>query len=110
MPTPTDVFAQLAAKYGDVDPSDIEAVQHWYEKVLPTLVPGTIETVLSELISQDGPAETTQAPHSYPDKAPLPTLEQSPPVALPMLASGWRRYLRQFFRPSARADHSDKQE
>lgn len=110
MPTPTDAFVQLAAKYGDVKASDIEAVQHWYENVLPTLAPATIEAVLSELIGQDGPAEAvTRARRSYPHKAPLPTLDQSPPVPLPMLASGWRGYIRRLFRSRAAADRRDKQ-
>jgi len=109
MPTPTEVFSQLAAKYGDVEASDIEAVRHWYETVLPAMAPETIEAVLAELIDKDGPAETSQVPRSYPDKAPLPTLDQSPPVALPMLASGWRRAIRELFRSRTASHDRDKQ-
>ena len=35
MPTPTHVFADVAATYGGVDAGDMEAVQRWYEETLP---------------------------------------------------------------------------
>jgi len=46
MPTPTHVFAEVAAKYGAVDAGDMEAVQRWYEETLPSLPSKKIEEVL----------------------------------------------------------------
>ena len=54
MPTPTKAFADAAAKYGDVDAGDIEAVQNWFTEVLPTLPPEVIEQVLHDLLERDG--------------------------------------------------------
>ena len=46
MPTPTHFFHDIAARYGNVDPGDPEAVRHWFTEVLPTLPPETIEEIL----------------------------------------------------------------
>ena len=56
MPTPTTAFADAAAKYGDVDPDDIEAVQKWFAEELPTLSVDIIKQVLHDLLAQDGAA------------------------------------------------------
>ena len=42
MPTPITAFADAAAKYGDIDPDDIEAVQKWFADELPRLPVDTI--------------------------------------------------------------------
>ncbi len=56
MPTPTTAFADAAAKYGDVDPNDIEAVQRWFAEELLKLSPEVIERVLHDLLQRDGEA------------------------------------------------------
>ena len=95
MPTPTHVFAELAATYGNVDATDSVAVQRWYEDELPRLPAATIEEVLEELAAQEGAAPSAvDAQRSYPARAPLPTLGQSKPVPLPLLAAGWRALFR----------------
>ncbi len=43
------LYAQVAAKWGKVDPQDSTAVQHFFEKVLPTLKPRTQQTIVDEL-------------------------------------------------------------
>jgi hypothetical protein len=45
MPTPITAFADAAAKYGDIDPDDIEAVQKWFADELHNLPVDTIEQV-----------------------------------------------------------------
>ncbi len=45
MATPTTAFADAAAKYGDVDPEDIEAVQKWFTEALPTLPLNIIDSL-----------------------------------------------------------------
>lgn len=98
MPTPTHVFALLAEKYGGVDPSDMEAVQRWYDQTLPTMPAKTIEDVLEELVGQEGLSGAAECARVYPEKAPLPTLDQAPPAPLPLLAAGWRVFLRRMLR------------
>ena len=87
MPTPTRVFAQVAARYGGVDPGDMEAVRDWYEKELQGLSAEQIEAVLSELLSDEGVEAGPEPPPQYPEAVPPPTLDESPPVADPKLAT-----------------------
>jgi hypothetical protein len=94
MPTLTYVFAEVAAKYGGVDAGDMEAVQQWYEETLPSLPPQKIEEILDELLSREGLRSEGDGPRVYPKTAPLPTLDQAAPVPLPLLAGGWRKFLR----------------
>ena len=102
MPTPTYVFAQVAAKYGGVDAGDMEAVQHWYEETLPSLSLKKIHEVLDELLSREGLRSGGDGPRVYPKTAPLPTLDQAAPVPLPLLAAGWREFLRRLLRRHSR--------
>ena len=102
MPTPTYVFAQVAAKYGGVDAGDMEAVQHWYEETLPSLSLKKIHEVLDELLSREGLRSGGDGPRVYPKAAPLPTLDQAAPVPLPLLAAGWREFLRRLLRRHSR--------
>ena len=98
MPTPTHVFAELAATYGNVDATDSVAVQRWYEDELPRLPAATIEEVLEELAAREGATPSAlDAQHNYPARVPLPTLGQSKPVPLPLLAAGWRALFRRLF-------------
>jgi len=93
MPPPTGAFLDIAARYGKVDPTDIEAVQRWFSTVLPTLPPATIEEVLEELLKHDGASDDKSLAPVYPKDAPLPTLSSSPPAPLPWFASTWREML-----------------
>ena len=98
MPTPISVFTEVAARHGGVDPEDMEAVQLWYEETLPTLPAASIEEVLEELVRGQEVSGSARSPRVYPDRAPLPTLDQAPPVPLPLLAAGWRVFLRRLLR------------
>ena len=94
MPTPTTAFADAAAKYGGVDPDDIEAVQSWFAEELPTLSIQIIEQVIRDLLAQDGAVSGREIIPVYPERAPLPSLGASPAVTTPLLAEDWRRLLR----------------
>ena len=93
MPTPTTAFADAAAKFGDIDPEDIEAVQKWFAEQLPKLPPDMIEQVLRDLLARDGAAVERFITPVYPKRARLPSLGASPAVALPLFAESWRRLL-----------------
>ena len=93
MPTPTGAFLDVAAKYGEVDPTDIEAVQRWFSETLPTLPPDTIEEILEELLRHDGASDRQLPAPVCPKDAPLPSLSSSPPAPFPWLASTWREML-----------------
>ena len=93
MPTPITAFADAAAKYGDIDPDDIEAVQNSFAKELPKLPIDTIEHVLHDLLERDGTAAEREIAPMYPKRAPLPSLGSSPPALPPLLAEQWRTLL-----------------
>lgn len=91
MPTPTTAFADVAAKYGGVDPNDIGAVQEWFAHQLSTLPPHIIEQVLEDLLVRDGEPLDRMISPSYPMRARLPSLAASPAVASPLLAGDLKR-------------------
>lgn len=108
MPTPTTSFFDVAARFGNVDPSDVEAVQNWYTEVLPTLPPETIEEILETLLESDGDAGDGGAgdgepARSYPQGVPLPSLSSSPPAPIPLLAGGWKKLLARLARRAEQA-------
>ena len=93
MPTPITAFADAAAKYGDIDPDDIGAVQKWFADELPRLPVDTIERVLHDLLERDGTAAEREIVPVYPKGVPLPSLGSSPPALPPLLAEQWRALL-----------------
>ncbi len=94
MATPTTAFADAAAKYGDVDPEDIEAVQKWFAEALPTLPLDVVEKVLEDLLAHDGATTDREIVPVYPERVPLPSLLSSPPIVAPPLAADWKQILR----------------
>lgn len=93
MPTPTSSFLDVAARYGNVDPTDAEAVQRWYTEILPTMPPETIEEILEHLLADVGTKSEEKTARSYPRDVPIPSLSSSPPASIPLLAAGWRELL-----------------
>lgn len=103
MPTPITAFADAAAKYGGVDPNDMEAVEEWFTQELPTLPVNTIEEVLHGLLQQDGVVAEREITPVYPKRAPLPSLRSSPESASPLVAEKWKTLLRKLLgRPKKR--------
>ena len=98
MPTPITAFADAAAKYGDIDAKDIEAVQEWFADELPKLSVDTIEQVLHDLLERDGTAAEREIVPMYPKGVPLPSLGSSPPALPPLLAEQWRTLLGRLLR------------
>jgi hypothetical protein len=102
MPTPTTAFADAAAKYGNVDPDDVAAVQQWFMEALPKLPPDTIEQIFRELLAEDGaPASRLLSP-SYPARASLPSLSASPSVRGPNVTERWAHVLGRVIRQLTR--------
>jgi hypothetical protein len=99
MPTPTRVFAEVAARHGGVNPRDAGAVLEWYEKTLPTLPGAQAEAILEELLEQEGLEEEHEAPRRYPDRAAVPALDEALPAREPMLAALWWALLARLRRP-----------
>ena len=108
MPTPTQDFATIAGKYGNVDPQDPEAVVRWFSETLPRMAPEQIEAVLEDLLSRDGREPTTAESRTYPSGIPLPTLSTSPHAPIPLLAGDWKRILKRlrklFLKSSGKGD------
>lgn len=98
MPTPVRAFAEVAARYGDVDPRDPRQVQRFYRETLPTLEPATILAILEALLAREGRADDARPGSRYPAHAPLPSVHASPAVRLPLLACGWRALLARLLR------------
>ncbi len=86
MPTPTRCFLDVAARYGNVDPGDQEAVQHWFLEVLPTLPHAAINEIFEELLAYNGSVADDDTERIYPANAPLPSLSASPAAPIPLLA------------------------
>ena len=98
MPTPITAFADAAAKYGDVDPDDIVAVQRWYAEELPRLPAETIEKVLHELLEQEGAPAAREIDPVYPESVPIPSLGSSPAALPPSLIRSLQELLRRLVR------------
>ncbi len=92
MPTSTEVFADVAARFGGVDPHDPDAVRQWYETKMPTLPPEQIDEILDELLQKEGTGAHS-LPRCYPPSAPLPTLDEAPPAPLPLFFVAFLRNL-----------------
>ena len=56
MPTPSHVFADIAARYG-VDPGDREAIDKWFDEILPTLPIEVRAAIFEELLARNGEFE-----------------------------------------------------
>lgn len=93
MPTPTDVFVQIAATYGGVDPEDLMAVQRWYQDGLPQLPEATIDEILANLLGAEDQAPDTACSASHPEDTPLRRLDDSPPAG-GQFAAKWLAVLR----------------
>ena len=94
MPTPIQVFAEIAARYGGVETRDIEAVRRWYTETLPTLSPEVIAEVLEELIEGEDEPYEADFPRDYPTQVKVPTLRSATLAPTPRLALGWIVFLR----------------
>ncbi len=57
MATPSHVFADIASRYG-VDPADQEAVDKWYNEILPMLPVEIRAAIFEELLARDGETES----------------------------------------------------
>ncbi len=104
MPTPYHVFARIAARLGDVDPADADAVQRWFMEELPRQERAQIEAIFEELIKEDGAPQAGPVEPSYPEAAPLPLLEDSPEATVP----GWWSELWGIVRQFARSRRSPR--
>ena len=98
MPTPVRYFAEIAAKYGDVDPDDADAVQNWFLVTLPSLKTEDIDKVLEAILHHDGMESTHSGDRAYPSGVALPLLKESPPAALPLFALAVDLFLRKMWR------------
>jgi hypothetical protein len=107
MPTPIRAFIDVAAQYGDIDPGDAEAIQHWFSEVLPNLPPATIEEILETLLEHDGTGDEHSTRPAYPRDVPLPSLSSSPPAEIPLLAAGLREILIRLTGRSKKPPRSD---
>jgi len=108
MPTPTRYFAEIAARYGNIDPRDSEAVVRWYSETLPAMPPEQIEAILEELLGRDGREPTHAESRTYPSDIPLPTLSTAPHAPIPLLAGNWKRLLGRLWRFVSKSGGEDR--
>jgi hypothetical protein len=97
-PTPYYVFARIAARLGDIDPTDVEAVQAWFMEELPRRERAEIEAILEELLKAEAAPEAGPVEPFYPKACPLPRLEDSPQATVPGWWSELWPFVRQFVR------------
>ena len=98
MPTPTEVFAELAARYGGVDANDAEAVQRWFAEEVPRMPHEKLEELLEELLRREGATVVGVVRQTYPAESRIPALSVTPPATLPLLAVGLRATFWKVFR------------
>ena len=98
MPTPIRYFSEIAAKYGDVDPDDADAVQKWFLDTLPSLESEQIDEILEAILRNDGAESGPAGNRVYPVGVPLPSLKDSPPATLPLLSVAMDLFLIKFWR------------
>jgi hypothetical protein len=98
LPTPIQVFAEIAARHGGVETRDIEAVRRWYSETLPTLSPEVIGEVLEELLEGEDEPYEAGFPRDYPTRVKVPTLRNATLAPTPRLALGWIVFLRRMVR------------
>lgn len=80
MPTPLNVFAEVAARNADIDPQDRVAVLRFYQHTLPSLPKAQQEAVLVELLQRDGEPPQKWVESDYGDPVPTPRLDESQPA------------------------------
>jgi len=60
MATPSHVFSDIASRYG-VDPEDQEAVDKWFNEILPVLPVEIRAAIFEELLARNGESESSKA-------------------------------------------------
>lgn len=76
MATPMHVFAELAAKYGHVDPENEEAVLLFFEEQVLKLPENIQVAIGEELFARDGEPSNPIKARSYTKDAPVPKLSE----------------------------------
>lgn len=66
------VFAELAAKHGNVDPEDDEAVTAFFEEGINGLPESVRVSIFEDLLDRDGEPAKPMKPRTYPKDAPVP--------------------------------------
>lgn len=87
MATPMHVYYELAARYGNVDPSDYEAVLKFFTTDILNLDESVRAEIGKELLTRDGEPAKPMGPRKYPENAPAPKAGKAltfPIVDLPM--------------------------
>ena len=77
MPTPEKSFASVAAQFGDIDPTDSEAVDNFYRVTLGRLSESKREEILETLLSLDNEEEDSSI------EAPRTSMNVAPPKPSP---------------------------
>jgi len=61
MPTPMHVYADIAKRYGRIDPNDQSAVRNFFRQTLPRKSESIKEEIFKELLARDGEAVPTES-------------------------------------------------
>ena len=77
MPTPQNVFAEIASRYGQVNLADEEAITNFYRDILPGLPVDQIAAIQQELLDGEGVPSGTPTKREYLTDVSLPKLDES---------------------------------
>ena len=93
MATPIQYYAEVAKKYGHVDPEDYFAIEEWFLNQFPKLPRKDKKNILYFLLSHNN--ELTKKPLRlyYPKKVPTPLVKDMIPLNSSMVNSFYRYLL-----------------
>lgn len=88
MPTPVRFFAEVAQKWGNIDPKDYQAVETWYLKELPKLPKKNLNAILDELTQFNNEKSIKPNKIVYPSDVPYPLMKDM----IPATGYSWKNY------------------
>ena len=77
MPANWSTYAEVAKRYGGVDPKDHAAVERFFTETLPTLSIDKQKKIVEELLGGSTVADSGPVKRDYPKGVPIPKLSEA---------------------------------
>jgi len=92
MPTPLRYFVKVAQKWGNIDPTDHQAIEEWFLNDFQKLPEKDLNAILDELIENSNKGSVDPGKIVYPSDIPLPLFNDIVPVS----EISWTRSYKEF--------------